>query len=167
MYIVCRADWRRAHDKGHAGRRHQEVPCCAVIASQLTCSGARFTNGADKALVSTDISSRGIDVPTVSLVVNFDLPFLRTNQGEVPRELLCLLSLYLCSCVYDATVLETYVHRIGRTGRFSRRGTAISLVDANKGFDMRMLSELQRHYKMKIEQVCASKEDLQTHIEGK
>jgi ATP-dependent RNA helicase RhlE len=59
---------------------------------------AGFRRGRTRVLVATDVAARGIDVPEVSHVINFDLP-------------------------QDA---ETYVHRIGRTGRAGREGTAVS-----------------------------------------
>ena len=61
---------------------------------------ARFKAGAIKVLVATDVAARGLDIDDISHVFNFDLP-------EDP---------------------EVYVHRIGRTGRAGREGTAISLV---------------------------------------
>ena len=53
-----------------------------------------------KVILSTDLLSRGIDLPDVKLVINFDLPF---NEAE-------------------------FFHRIGRTGRFGKRGVALSFV---------------------------------------
>ena len=63
-----------------------------------------FKEGSVKVLVATDIAARGIDVEELSLVVNYDLP-------NVP---------------------ETYVHRIGRTGRADASGEAISFCDAEE-----------------------------------
>jgi len=65
---------------------------------------SNFKSGASRILVATDIAARGIDVEALSLVVNFDLP-------EVP---------------------ETYVHRIGRTGRAGATGSAISFCDTEE-----------------------------------
>ncbi|MGA0808536.1 MAG: DEAD/DEAH box helicase [Burkholderiaceae bacterium] len=62
---------------------------------------AQFKSGARKILVATDVAARGLDVDEVSHVVNFDMP----------------------------TVAESYVHRIGRTGRAGRSGVAISFCD--------------------------------------
>lgn len=63
-----------------------------------------FKSGEIQVLVATDIAARGIDVDDISHVINFDLP-------NVP---------------------ETYVHRIGRTGRAGKGGTAISLCDSEE-----------------------------------
>jgi ATP-dependent RNA helicase RhlE len=57
-----------------------------------------------KLLIATDISARGIDIPDVDIVVNYDLP-------EVP---------------------ENYVHRVGRTGRGIKKGLAISFCSADE-----------------------------------
>ena len=58
----------------------------------------RFKSGSNKVLIATDVSARGVDIPNVDFVINYDLP-------DVP---------------------ENYVHRVGRTGRGVNRGTAIS-----------------------------------------
>ncbi|WP_107850792.1 ATP-dependent RNA helicase SrmB [Oceanimonas marisflavi] len=63
----------------------------------------RFRNGKVNILVATDVAARGIDLPEVSHVINYDMP--RTA--------------------------DVYVHRIGRTGRAGRKGIAISLVEAH------------------------------------
>ena len=64
-----------------------------------------FRSGKAKVLVTTNVLSRGIDVQSVSMVVNYDIP--ETDGVADP---------------------ETYLHRIGRTGRFGRVGVAISFV---------------------------------------
>merc|ERR1711959_589096 len=61
---------------------------------------AKFCSGASRVLISTDLLARGIDVQGVSLVINYDLPLNREN----------------------------YLHRIGRSGRFGRKGVAINFV---------------------------------------
>lgn len=64
----------------------------------------RFKTGAVKLLIATDISARGIDIPNVDFVVNYDLP-------EVP---------------------ENYVHRVGRTGRGTKKGQAVSFCSSEE-----------------------------------
>ncbi|KAN0043372.1 hypothetical protein ACTA71_011024 [Dictyostelium dimigraforme] len=74
-----------------------------------------FRSGATRVLITTDLLARGIDVQQVSLVINFDLP----------------------------TNIENYIHRIGRSGRFGRKGVAINFItDAERG----QIDELSRHY---------------------
>ncbi|MEZ5104435.1 MAG: DEAD/DEAH box helicase [Draconibacterium sp.] len=63
-----------------------------------------FKNGTVKLLIATDVSARGIDIPNVDFVVNYDLP-------EVP---------------------ENYVHRVGRTGRGSKKGKAVSFCSSEE-----------------------------------
>ncbi|WP_018388214.1 DEAD/DEAH box helicase [Ancylobacter sp. FA202] len=75
---------------------------------------AAFRQGVVKVLVATDIAARGIDVPGVSHVINYDLP-------NVP---------------------ESYVHRIGRTARAGREGIAISLCDGEERAFLRDIERL-------------------------
>ena len=82
-----------------------------------------FRNGSTRILISTDLLARGIDIQQISVVINYDFP-----RGENSKEI--------------------YLHRIGRSGRFGRKGVAINLITRN---DARNLSELQNHYKVKIE----------------
>ena len=72
-----------------------------------------FRSGSSRVLITTDLLARGIDVQQVSLVINYDLP---TNR-------------------------ENYIHRIGRGGRFGRKGVAINFVTTE---DVRMLREIER-----------------------
>jgi superfamily II DNA/RNA helicase len=73
---------------------------------------ARFQSGAIDTLVATDVAARGIDVKRISHVINFDLPV-------------------------DS---ETYVHRIGRTGRAGRKGVGITLLSADQHRDVAKLA---------------------------
>ncbi|EIW57287.1 DEAD-domain-containing protein [Trametes versicolor FP-101664 SS1] len=77
-----------------------------------------FRDGKEKVLITTNVIARGIDILQVNMVVNYDLP-LMNERGErehhAPRE--------------DARPdIETYIHRIGRTGRFGRKGISINFV---------------------------------------
>ena len=81
-----------------------------------------FKNGKTRILLSTDLLARGIDVQQLNLVINFDLPKSK----------------------------ETYVHRIGRSGRYGRKGVAINLINNREaGY----LSELEEHYKITIDEL--------------
>lgn len=84
---------------------------------------ASFRSGDIRVLVTTDLMARGIDVQQVSLVINFDLP----------RD------------------LETFVHRIGRSGRFGRKGISISFVSSHR--DERFMRSLEEEYSARIDEL--------------
>nr|CAB3468921.1 unnamed protein product [Digitaria exilis] len=88
-----------------------------------------FRSGSSRVLITTDLLARGIDVQQVSLVINYDLP----------------------------TQPENYLHRIGRSGRFGRKGVAINFVTRD---DERMLFDIQRFYNVVIEELPANVADL-------
>jgi len=88
-----------------------------------------FRTGSSRILITTDLLARGIDVHGVSLVINYDLP--RNN--------------------------EKYIHRIGRSGRFGRKGVAINLIGQD---DAPKLRELERYYNTAIEEMPANIADL-------
>lgn len=81
-----------------------------------------FKNGITRIMLSTDLLSRGIDIQQLSLVINFDLP---KNK-------------------------ETYIHRIGRSGRYGRKGTAINFVTNE---DIEHMKEIQKFYNTKIDEM--------------
>ena len=70
----------------------------------------RFRRGDQNILLATDFVSRGIDIPGVSLIINFDVPFEKDQDG------------------FFKASKETYLHRIGRTGRFDTKGIALNLI---------------------------------------
>jgi len=88
-----------------------------------------FRSGSSRVLISTDLLARGIDVQQVSLVINYDLP---TNT-------------------------ENYLHRIGRSGRFGRKGVAINFVTTK---DVRSIKEIERYYHTQIEEMPNNIADL-------
>ncbi|MCL4134219.1 UNVERIFIED_CONTAM: hypothetical protein GTU68_015793 [Idotea baltica] len=81
----------------------------------------RYREGKERVLICTNVLARGIDVEQVTLVVNYDLP-------ELNRTADC----------------ETYLHRIGRTGRFGKTGNAINIVDGEDAF--RLLRQIEKHF---------------------
>uniref|UniRef100_A0A671NC67 RNA helicase n=1 Tax=Sinocyclocheilus anshuiensis TaxID=1608454 RepID=A0A671NC67_9TELE len=91
----------------------------------------RFRDGKEKVLVTTNVCARGIDVEQVSVVINFDLPVDKDGNPDN----------------------ETYLHRIGRTGRFGKRGLAINMVDSR--FSMNILNHIEEHFSkfIKIKQM--------------
>ena len=82
----------------------------------------KFRQGEIRILLSTDLLSRGIDIQQLSLVINFDLPIQK----------------------------ETYIHRIGRSGRYGRKGVAINFVTER---DLQDLEELKNFYNTNIEEM--------------
>lgn len=88
-----------------------------------------FRSGSSRVLITTDLLARGIDVQQVSLVINFDLP---TNR-------------------------ENYIHRIGRGGRFGRKGVAINFMTDE---DKRTLKDIESFYNTEIEEMPVNVADL-------
>lgn len=88
-----------------------------------------FRSGSSRVLIATDLLARGIDIQQVSLVINFDLPRNREN----------------------------YIHRIGRSGRFGRKGVAINFV-ANA--DVRYLRDIEQFYTTQIVEMPQNVVDL-------
>lgn len=86
---------------------------------------AEFRAGRTKVLITTNALARGVDVPAVAVVVNYDLPTRRNGARVEPCE-------------------STYLHRIGRCGRFGRRGTAINFLETPG--DVAILNAIERHY---------------------
>jgi translation initiation factor 4A len=80
-------------------------------------------------LVSSDLCTRGIDIPSVNVVVNFDFP---RNS-------------------------ETYLHRIGRSGRFGKKGLSISFVCEN---EHNVLMEIEKFYNCQINVLPANLSEL-------
>lgn len=81
-----------------------------------------FRNGESTVLITTNVLARGVDVDNVCLVINYDIP---TDERGGPD-------------------FETYLHRIGRTGRFGRKGTAINLIAHKR--DLETLAKIENHF---------------------
>ena len=79
-----------------------------------------FRTGSSRVLITTDLLARGIDVQQVSLVINFDLP---------PQK-------------------DSYIHRIGRSGRFGRKGVAINFIRTH---DVQPLREIEKFYNTQVD----------------
>ena len=88
-----------------------------------------FRSGSSRVLITTDLLARGIDVQQVSLVINYDMPGNREN----------------------------YIHRIGRGGRFGRKGVAINFLTAG---DVRYLRDIEQFYNTQIEEMPMNVADL-------
>jgi translation initiation factor 4A len=83
---------------------------------------AKFRSGAFRVMISSNITARGIDVQQVSTVINFDIP----------------------KCVH------TYLHRIGRSGRWGRKGLAINFITKR---DVFMIKRIESHYNISIDEM--------------
>lgn len=90
---------------------------------------SEFRAGESRVLISTDVWARGLDVPQVSLIINYDLPNNR----------------------------ELYIHRIGRSGRYGRKGVAINFV---KNDDIRILRDIEQYYSTQIDEMPMNVADL-------
>ena len=80
-----------------------------------------FRDGESRILISTDLLSRGIDIQQVSIVINYDVP----------------------------SSIDNYIHRIGRSGRFGRKGVAINLITFT---DISRLHDIEKYYSTVIEE---------------
>lgn len=88
----------------------------------------KFRRGAIKTLLTTSILSRGIDINTISLVINY----------EFPKD------------------INDYVHRIGRTGRYGKKGLAVSLITEN---EYNLVQNIEKKYNIKIPELPDNLQD--------
>jgi ATP-dependent RNA helicase DDX19/DBP5 len=91
---------------------------------------AKFRKGEVRTFITTNLLARGIDVPEVEFVINYDVPVLHNSRNGQRSG--------------DA---ETYLHRIGRAGRFGTKGIAITLIDRDEDKDY--FEEIIDHFGMK------------------
>ena len=89
----------------------------------------QFRKGAARVLITTDLLARGIDVQQVELVINYEIPNRKEN----------------------------YIHRIGRAGRFGKKGTAINFVVPR---DASRLKEIQDYYETEIAEMPTDLDEL-------
>jgi len=125
MTIIFVETKRRADDLlAHLNSRN--IPTCAIhgdrTQSEREAALSDFKTGVRPVMVATDVASRGLDIPNVNLVVNFDLP----------------------------NSIDDYVHRIGRTGRAGNKGRAISFVNDNNRSVLRELWAILEEAKQDI-----------------
>lgn len=93
--------------------------------NERAASFNEFKNGVSRVLISSNVTARGIDIQQVSIVVNFDLP----------------------KCV------NTYLHRIGRSGRWGRKGVGINMITRR---DVMKLKEIEQYYSTQISEMPAN-----------
>ncbi|XP_071946119.1 ATP-dependent RNA helicase DDX19A-like [Antedon mediterranea] len=112
----------------------KEGHAVALLSGELTTEQRiavlnRFRAGKEKILITTNVMARGIDIEQVTVVVNFDLPIDLNMKADC----------------------ETYLHRIGRTGRFGKSGLAINYIDGSRS--MANLEIIEKHFGRKIEKL--------------
>lgn len=101
----------------------------------------RFRKRETKVLISTNVISRGIDVEAVTMVINYDVPLTQDRRPD----------------------FETYLHRIGRTGRFGKTGCAINLVDSDDQF--RNIIEIKQNYNIEMKPLPKEIDQLEIGLE--
>ncbi|KAF6024551.1 eIF-4a [Bugula neritina] len=100
-----------------------------------------FRSGSYRVLITTDLLARGIDVQQVSLVINYDLPVNRENY--IHRHKSSQITLYCLPCCDYNTCLS--VRRIGRSGRFGRKGVAINFVTSDDSRTLNYIEQFSIH----------------------
>jgi translation initiation factor 4A len=107
----------------------ENYPVCQIHSNmthqERTQNLKDFSTGVKRVLISSDITSRGIDIQQVRTVINYDIP----------------------NCVHN------YLHRIGRSGRWGKKGISINFVTKS---DIYKLRDIETHYKIKIEELPSS-----------
>lgn len=94
-----------------------------------------FRNGESNVLITTNLLARGVDVDNVCLVINYDVPVDKNGDPD----------------------FETYYHRIGRTGRFGRKGTAINLISDQRAIEV--LAAIEAHFSAGKEMIANAPAD--------
>jgi superfamily II DNA/RNA helicase len=118
----------RVSDLCEALRKDNFPVCCIHSGMEKTereKAYKEFTNGGSRVLISSNLTARGIDVQQVSTVINFDIP----------------------------KDIHTYIHRIGRSGRWGRKGMGINFITQR---DIRKIREIEQYYETQIEEMPAS-----------
>lgn len=121
-----------------SGKLKKDGHAVGLISGELTVEERlkvlqEFRDGKQRVLIATNVMARGIDVEQVTVVVNYDLP-IDVQTGDIDY--------------------ETYLHRIGRTGRFGKHGLAINFVDSPT--TLSMIKKLEDYFKVKIESLDAT-----------
>ncbi len=100
-----------------------------MTSSEREITMSDFRNGNTKVLIATDLLGRGIDIQQVSVVINYDVP----------------------------TKIESYIHRIGRSGRYGRKGLAINFMTY---YDKNKIENIEKYYNTQIEELPGNFKDL-------
>ena len=109
----------------------------------------QFRAGQFTALICTNVAARGIDVPEVDIVINYDIPVISDNGYMEPD-------------------YANYLHRVGRTGRFQTDGLAITFyqTEGNVGeIEASLISKIEKYYDMHMQEIVSIKEFMQLFYE--
>jgi len=137
IFVRTRADAHRLHDtlakEGHK---------CTSIAGDMRPEDrdaviTEFRNGNTKILIATDVLARGFDHATVTLVINYDPPVEQRGHNQ--------------------PAFETYMHRIGRSGRFGRKGAAFNFIVTPE--DRSVVNAIAAHFAREIPAVPYDQEE--------
>lgn len=116
---------KRVSDLYEAMKEDEFPVCCIHSSMEKTAREAAFDDfriGNSRVMISSNVTARGIDIQQVNIVINFDLP----------------------KCVH------TYLHRIGRSGRWGRKGVGINFITRR---DLPLLKDIENHYVCKIDEM--------------
>ena len=116
---------RRVSDLYEAMKEDEFPVCCIHSNMDKAARDAAFNdfrNGNSRVMISSNVTARGIDIQQVSIVINFDLP----------------------KCVH------TYLHRIGRSGRWGRKGVGINFITRR---DVAKMKEIEGHYACQVDEL--------------
>jgi hypothetical protein len=116
---------RIAASNGVAIKIDEYAPVARPIKSARDKSFNVYRTGSSRVVISSNVTARGIDIQQVSTVINFDIP----------------------KCVH------TYLHRIGRSGRWGRKGVGINFVSR---YDTHKIKEIEEHYRTQINELPLS-----------
>jgi translation initiation factor 4A len=128
--IIYANDVRRVKDLYDVMVKEDFPVCCIhrdMSKQERTTTINQFRNGEYRMLISSNITARGIDVQQVNTVINFDIP----------------------------RSVDTYLHRIGRSGRWGRKGIAVNFVTK---MDIQQMKIIEQHYKTSIDEMPADVE---------
>ena len=115
---------------------HSQIICHLIITSHCPLSERvrynKFKEFKSRILVSTDIFGRGVDFERVNIVINYDMPKSSDKGGENNI----------------AKAADTYLHRVGRSGRFGTKGLGITFVSSKDDSDT--LAQVQSRFEVEI-----------------
>jgi translation initiation factor 4A len=110
----------------HDAMKEDQFPVSAIHSSmektERDVAFTEFRTGKARVLISSNVTARGIDIQQVSIVINFDIP----------------------------KDVHTYIHRIGRSGRWGRKGTGINFITRR---DIFKIKEIEQYYNTQIDEL--------------